>query len=133
MKIQVLHNYGGSRTKEQRIYPGTYEHDDERLFGLAGYLVANGHAIGEIPLDELVEHGTYTTFGGSTITVEIENDASKPIPADILRTPDYNDLTMDELRTLLEAYDKTEIDVVSDMNADWRTRKAEIIAWLESR
>lgn len=127
MKVQVLHNYGGARTQERRILAGTYEHDDERLFGLAAYLIANGHALGEVPYDELVANDTYATFDGLTITVDAV------IPNDILRTPDYNDLTMDELRKLLEAYDKLEIDVVSDMEADWRTRKAEIIAWLEAR
>lgn len=45
MKIEVLHNYGGRNTNERRIPPGVYEADDERLFGLADYLVENGHAV----------------------------------------------------------------------------------------
>ncbi len=45
MKIQLLHNYGGRRTNEQRIPPGVYDASDERLFGLAQYLVENDHAV----------------------------------------------------------------------------------------
>ncbi len=45
MHIQVLHNYGGRLTHERRILPGVYADDDPRIFGLAQYLVDNGHAI----------------------------------------------------------------------------------------
>ena len=45
MHIQVLHNYGGRLTQERRILPGVYEENDPRIFGLAHYLVQNGHAI----------------------------------------------------------------------------------------
>lgn len=43
--IRVLNNYGGRNTKEQRILPGDYSEDDPRLFGLADYLIENGHAV----------------------------------------------------------------------------------------
>lgn len=42
--IRVHHNYGGKLTGEQRIEAGDYAADDARLFGLADYLVTNGHA-----------------------------------------------------------------------------------------
>jgi len=45
MKINVLRNYGCWNTNERRILPGVYEAGDERLFGLAEYLVDNGHAV----------------------------------------------------------------------------------------
>lgn len=44
-KIRVLRNYGGRLTNEARILPGVYNSDDERLFGLAEYLVAEGYAV----------------------------------------------------------------------------------------
>lgn len=43
--IQLLHSYRGRLTKEQPINPGVYMVNDPKLFGLAKYLVANGHAI----------------------------------------------------------------------------------------
>lgn len=42
--IFVKVNYGGLPTEGRRILPGTYAPDDPALFGLAEYLVANGHA-----------------------------------------------------------------------------------------
>ena len=45
MRIIVLRNYGGSRTQERRILPGEYDSEDAALFGLADYLVENGHAV----------------------------------------------------------------------------------------
>lgn len=44
MRLRLHTDYGGARTHEQRIAPGDYDADDERLFGLADYLVENGHA-----------------------------------------------------------------------------------------
>jgi len=43
--IEVLINYGGAPTEGRRILPGVYAEDDAALFGLAEYLVANGHAV----------------------------------------------------------------------------------------
>lgn len=42
--IRVLHHYRGVPSDMKRIYPGEYAPDDPRLFGLADYLVSNGHA-----------------------------------------------------------------------------------------
>jgi hypothetical protein len=43
--VRVLHDYGGTPTRERRIQPGVYLVDDPALFGIADYLVANGHAV----------------------------------------------------------------------------------------
>jgi hypothetical protein len=45
MRIKVLDSYRGRPSKELEIQPGEYDADDPRLFGLADYLVTNGHAI----------------------------------------------------------------------------------------
>ena len=42
--IRLTRVYQGRRTNEQPIFPGDYAEDDERLFGLAAYLLTNGHA-----------------------------------------------------------------------------------------
>jgi len=60
--IHVLRNYGGSKTGEQRIAAGDYSDDDPRLFGLADYLIENGHAV---------------QVGGASDTAELE-----PAPSD---------------------------------------------------
>lgn len=43
--IRLKEIYQGTLTNEQPVLPGDYADNDERLFGLADYLVANGHAI----------------------------------------------------------------------------------------
>lgn len=43
--ITVLRNYGSAATDFQRIEPGDYAEDDARLYGLADYLLENGHAV----------------------------------------------------------------------------------------
>jgi len=56
--INVLHNYGGRLTGEKRIEPGIYQDHDDALFGLAAYLVVNGHAVmvdGELPPPEVID------------------------------------------------------------------------------
>ncbi len=44
MKIKILRNYGGTRTRERRILPGVYEAGDSALFGLEDYLLEIGEA-----------------------------------------------------------------------------------------
>jgi hypothetical protein len=44
-QIHVLYGYRGERTREQFIEPGVYFAESEQLFGLAEYLVENGHAV----------------------------------------------------------------------------------------
>lgn len=45
MEIRVLYGYQGRPSRERLIASGEYAADDVRLFGLAEYLVANGHAV----------------------------------------------------------------------------------------
>jgi hypothetical protein len=51
--IRLKEIYQGKLTNEQPILPGNYADDDEGLFGLADYLVANGHAV-HISEDEAI-------------------------------------------------------------------------------
>lgn len=44
-QITVLKNFGGKETNERRILPGVYDVNAPELFGLADYLVENGHAV----------------------------------------------------------------------------------------
>jgi hypothetical protein len=43
-KIELFRWYTGIRTQEQPIFPGIYNVNDKALYGLADYLVENGHA-----------------------------------------------------------------------------------------
>lgn len=43
--IRLKEIYQGKLTNEQPILPGDYSEDEAELFGLAEYLVANGHAV----------------------------------------------------------------------------------------
>jgi hypothetical protein len=43
-QVRVWHNYQGMPSQNQTVVAGDYAPDDERLFGLADYLVKNGHA-----------------------------------------------------------------------------------------
>mgnify|MGYP000305380679 CR=1 FL=1 len=44
MKILVLHDYRGYKTGLEIIKRGEYDADDPRVYGIADYLVTNGHA-----------------------------------------------------------------------------------------
>lgn len=44
MRILLLHDYRGNRTGGELVKRGEYASDDPRIFGLAQYLVDNGHA-----------------------------------------------------------------------------------------
>lgn len=45
MRIRVHTGYQGAPSRNRWIEPGDYAPKDARLFGLADYLVENGHAI----------------------------------------------------------------------------------------
>jgi hypothetical protein len=45
MMIRLKDSYRGKPSRERVIAPGEYAEDDERLFGLADYLVKNGYAV----------------------------------------------------------------------------------------
>lgn len=44
MRIQVLHDYRGQKTGQELIRKGEYDAVDPRVYGIADYLVNNGHA-----------------------------------------------------------------------------------------
>ncbi len=72
--IRLLHDYGGERTNERRIQPGDYDEHDERLFGLADYLIENGHA---------VEMGVRDVVASTTEAItESEADDGTAAPSD---------------------------------------------------
>jgi len=79
--ISVHNNYGGRLTNEERIEPGEYEDTDPRLFGLAKYLVENGHA--------------------EVIAESLPEEVIAPIvPTDLDRDPELDPLTDEELAAL---------------------------------
>lgn len=45
MRIKLTDHYSGVPSNFRPIFPGEYEATDERLFGLADYLVRTGHAV----------------------------------------------------------------------------------------
>jgi hypothetical protein len=82
--IRVLHGYRGAPSKERYIAAGDYADDDERLFGLAQYLVANGHAV------VLAEEG-----GGD------EPPPQQGEPQEAREVPDSGKMTLDEIKAYL--------------------------------
>jgi len=87
--ISVHNNYGGRLTNEERIEPGEYEDTDPRLFGLAKYLVENGHA--------------------EVIAESLPEEVIAPIvPTDLDRDPELDPLTDEEL-ALIAQVTKTEV------------------------
>lgn len=44
MRILVLHDYRGVKTAQELIRKGEYDAEDPRVYGIAAYLVDNGHA-----------------------------------------------------------------------------------------
>ncbi len=44
MRILLLHDYRGNKTGGELVKRGEYDSDDPRVYGLAQYLVDNGHA-----------------------------------------------------------------------------------------
>ena len=75
--IHLTHSYQGKLTKEQPINPGVYRRDDPKLFGLATYLVDNGHAVWvNVPEVETPRSGGWEATmppeepGGVTLDIE---------------------------------------------------------------
>lgn len=81
MKINLLRNYGGWNTHEQRIEPGVYDADDGRLFGLAAYLIENGHAVA------VIEESGNDQSNNLPYTVTEIQSATRTIDADLSGTP----------------------------------------------
>lgn len=57
MRIKLTDQYSGVPSGMKTIYPGEYEAEDPRVFGLAGYLVQTGHAeeIEDIPAVSILD------------------------------------------------------------------------------
>lgn len=86
MKIELLHDFAGRLTHEQRIYPGVYDEADERLFGLAQYLVDNDHAV--VVTEKVSRTTSKDTYGSDAADLRVEpaelipvNPPAKPAPA----------------------------------------------------
>lgn len=88
--IQLLKDYAGRRTNEQRVWPGFYDEEDPTIMGLAAYLVETGHAVWvdtppspvvlpDTAVDSMVEFNTavVSTSDEPEIQDEIEFDGRK--------------------------------------------------------
>lgn len=75
MKIMMLKNYGGSLTGEKRILGGVYDSEDPALFGLADYLVENGHAVVVIPADGVWADDMTITTQSDTFSEGVPEDS----------------------------------------------------------
>jgi hypothetical protein len=82
--IRVLHGYRGAPSQERYIAAGDYAEGDERLFGLAQYLAANGHAV------VLAEEG-----GG-------DGPPPQPEPQEVREVPDPGKMTPAEIEKYLD-------------------------------
>lgn len=78
-QITVLKNFGGKETQERRIQPGVYDVDSPALFGLAQYLVDNGHAVEVKQVAVPVKEATKAV---EIQTVSIEPDAPEETGVD---------------------------------------------------
>jgi hypothetical protein len=85
--IRVLHGYRGAPSQERYIAAGDYAEGDERLFGLAQYLAANGHAV------VLAEEG-----GDSPSPPQ---DEPPPEPQEAREIPDPGKMTLTEIEQYL--------------------------------
>lgn len=103
MHIRVLHNYGGKPSGGRRILPGDYEASDERLFGLAQYLVDNGHAVITVSDVKVVDRDG-----------DDKEEETKPLP--------YNEWSYNDLRAFAK---------VNDIDLAGATKKDEIVAAIE--
>jgi len=45
MRIKLNSYYIGWKTNERKIAPGIYDVNDDAIFGIADYLIRNGHAV----------------------------------------------------------------------------------------
>lgn len=131
--IQVLVNYGGALTNEQRILPGVYDADDPRLFGLADHLVEAGHAI---EIDEWFgahlapepEPAEWNTLAHQEWAA-LEGYAPEPEPAAESELVDYETFTVEQLRALCVERG-IDLDALTGSGKDGRLLKADLVAVL---
>lgn len=135
MRVQVLVNYGGALTHELRIFPGVYDADDPRLFGLADHLIEAGHAIAldddEDAVEELVapqvewetiSHDEWAALEGRLAPAAAVEDEPQAV--------DYEAFTVDQLRA--QASDRgIDLDALRGSGKDGRLLKADLVAILE--
>lgn len=81
MRIKVNQTYTGRRSKEQTIFPGVYEVGDERLFGLAEYLVKDQRKA------VYLEPETATTGGTDSVTFAVVEAGAEP-PYEVVPPPE---------------------------------------------
>ena len=130
MNVHVLKGYRGRPSNEQFIPPGVYSDDDERLFGLAAYLIENGHAI-EIgiqtepaakptidPEPQAVKFLTEKQLGEADAP-QSDGDSSKSVKA----VPDLESLSLEDLKVK-----------ATELQLQFRSRasKPELIALIEA-
>lgn len=82
MMIKVLHTYSGRLTNKQKIFADIYAENDPALFGIADYLVENGHALRlDIPFSTNIPTQAITLNNDSPLL------APKESPTDNVETP----------------------------------------------
>lgn len=114
--IRVRYNYGGSPSGGRRILPGDYGDNDPALFGLADYLVANGHAVRILAASDepvLAEYG---------VVAEPRTDDSTP-------GLDLQAMTVDELTEYAEQIDI--LDAIEGTGTGGRILKADLVKAIE--
>lgn len=75
-KIELKKAYIGKPSNSQVIEAGVYNSDDPRLFGLADYLVANGHSPRIIPFSQVEGHPDYIPLDGE---VDVPTETLLPV------------------------------------------------------
>lgn len=77
MRIRVHTGYQGTPSRNRWIEPGDYAPKDARLFGLADYLVENGHAV-------WIADAVGTTVMEPQVDIEPPQSSEQPVaPCDL--------------------------------------------------
>lgn len=99
--IHLKQNYRGRLTKNQLIPPGKYEETDPALFGLAEYLIENGHAVRIAPVPSKPAL-TLPLAANTPAPLEIPSIGATPPPTDdpgaSPNIPPYADLGVELLQ-----------------------------------
>ncbi len=117
-RIRVTHDYRGFNTGERSIWPGEYDSADPKLFGLAHYLLDNGHAVaveaGDVPPTEAV----------------VESETVEDTVIEMVTEPDYAAWPVDELEGYAKAVGIYES--IEGSGANGNVLKADLIAAVEA-
>jgi hypothetical protein len=101
-QIQILENYGGKRTNNQRILPGVYDVGDPALFGLEDYLV---HELKKAVYLEPEPLNSAEVVGTVEALAPIDDDDSgfiSPLDAPGSDPTPYDNMTLTQLRAECE-------------------------------